>query len=423
MGNNVRLGKVFGINIQINWSWLFIFVLVTWNLSTAFGKIHPQWGSTQRWMVSLTAAVLFFLSVLAHELAHSLMAKARGVPVKGITLFLFGGVSSIQRHPDSPLSEFLITIVGPATSLLLGIIFLSLSGVGLSAAGWQGVDPTQFASELGPIPTLLLWLGPINIILGVFNMVPGFPLDGGRVLRSILWRVTDNLKKATRWASWVGQGVAWIMIISGIAIVFGATIPVLGSGLVDGLWLTFIGWFLNSAAVQSYHEIVVQDILEGVTVEDVMRKDPPTVDGQESIAGLVNHYIMQKDDHAFPVTEGSRWRGLITLSDVRSVPRQKWQETMVREAMTPRDQVVSVSRSQDASHAFNELSKQGVRQIPVLENDQIVGVVRREEIVKWLSLHAESVSEGLFSISPGMGPGFGIKDPSHENYNGEHSQL
>lgn len=402
MGNNLRLGKIFGINIKINWSWLFIFTLVAWNLSTVFGDIHPQWGATQRLLVSLSAAFLFFLSVLAHELAHSLMARARGVPVKGITLFLFGGVSSIQRHPDSPLSEFLITIVGPLTSILLGIIFMVLSGVSLAAAGWQGMNPTQLASELGPVPTLLLWLGPINIILGVFNMIPGFPLDGGRVLRSILWRITDNLKTATRWASWVGQGIAWLMIISGVAMVFGASIPVFGSGFIDGLWLTFIGWFLNSAAVQSYQEIVVQDILEGVKVEDVMRKNPPTVNGQETIDTLVNQYIMQKDDHAFPVTEGNKLIGLITLSDVRSVPRQEWSETLVREAMTPRDKVVSVTRSQDASHAFNELSQKGVRQIPVLEDDQIVGVVRREEIVKWLRLHAESVNEGVFSLSPGI---------------------
>lgn len=413
MGNNLRLGRIFGINIKINWSWLFIFTLVAWNLSTVFGNIHPHWGGTQQLLVALSAAILFFLSVLAHELAHSLMARSRGVPVNGITLFLFGGVSSIQRHPDSPLSEFLITIVGPLTSILLGIIFLLLSGVSLVAGGWQGVNPTQLASELGPISTLLLWLGPINIVLGVFNMIPGFPLDGGRVLRSILWRITDDLKTATRWASWVGQGVAWLMIISGVAMVFGASIPVFGSGLIDGLWLTFIGWFLNSAAVQSYQEIVVQDILEGVKVDDVMRKNPPSVDGQVSIDTLVNQYIMQKDDHAFPVTEGSRLVGLITLSDVRSVPRQEWRETLVREAMTPRDQVVSVSRSQDASHAFNELSHKGVRQIPVLDDDQIVGVVRREEIVKWLSLHADSVSEGVFSLSPGMGGETGIKGPLH----------
>jgi len=410
MGNNLRLGKIFGIKIQINWSWLFIFTLVAWNLSTAFGNIHPRWGAVQRLVVSLSAAFLFFISVLAHELAHSLMARARGIPVKGITLFMFGGVSSIQRHPDTPVSEFLITIVGPVTSVLLGTIFLALSGVWPVTGGWQGVNPTEMASKLGPVSTLLLWLGPINIILGVFNMIPGFPLDGGRVLRSILWRITNNLRKATRWASWVGQGVAWLMIISGVAMVFGATIPVLGSGLIDGLWVTFIGWFLNSAAVQSYHEVVVQDILEGVKVEDVMRKNPPTVEEQETIATLVNQYIMEKDDHAFLVTDGSRWRGLITLSDVRSVPRQKWQETLVRDAMTPQDEVVSVSRSQDASHAFNELSQKGVRQIPVLENDHIVGVVRREEIVKWLSLHAKSVSEGVFSLSPGVVRGAGMGD-------------
>lgn len=406
MGNNIRIGKIFGINIKINWSWLFILVLVTWNLTNLFGDLHPGWTIQKRFFISLTAAILFFASVLAHELAHSLMARARGVPVQGITLFLFGGVSSIQRHPDSPLSEFLITIVGPATSIMLGIFFIAVSGVGVQTLDLQVENPSDIISQLKPIPTLLLWLGPINLLLGVFNMIPGFPLDGGRVLRSILWSITEDLRKATRWASWVGQSIAWLMIMGGISMIFGARIPFFGSGLIDGLWLSFIGWFLNSAAVQSYQEIVVQDILEGVKVKDIMRADPPTVNGKVSVSELVDKHIMQKDDHAFPVLEESHLVGLVTLQDVRGVNKENWDDVLVKEIMTPRGELVTVTRDEDASDAFTKLSRKSVRQLPVCEGDEIVGLLRREEIVKWLKIHANSVMGNLMSISASMNKRF-----------------
>ncbi|MBS3752304.1 MAG: site-2 protease family protein [Anaerolineales bacterium] len=406
MGNNIRIGKIFGIKIKINWSWLFILVLVTWNLTNLFGSLHPEWTIQKRFLTAFSAAILFFASVLAHELAHSLMARARGVPVQGITLFLFGGVSSIQRHPDSPLSEFLITIVGPATSIILGIFFIAVSGVGFQELDLQVENASDIISQLKPLPTLLLWLGPINLLLGVFNMIPGFPLDGGRVLRSILWSITEDLRKATRWASWVGQTIAWLMIMGGISMVFGAKIPFFGSGLIDGLWLSFIGWFLNSAAVQSYQEIVVQDILEGVKVEDMMRVDPPTVNGKLSVSELVDKHIMQKDDHAFPVLEENHLVGLVTLEDVRGVNKENWEDVLVNEIMTPRDELVTVTKDEDASDAFTKLSRKSVRQLPVCEGDEIVGFLRREEIVKWLKIHANSVMGNMMSISASMNRGF-----------------
>lgn len=405
MGNNLRIGKIFGIKIKINWSWLFILVLVTWNLTSAFGNMHPDWSVRLRLIVSFLAAILFFMSVLAHELAHSLMARARGVPVSGITLFLFGGVSSIQRHPDSPLSEFLITIVGPLTSVFLGIVFIFLSGVGMGTLRAQVAEPSELVSQMSPITTLLIWLGPINLILGVFNMIPGFPLDGGRVLRSILWNVTEDLRKATRWASWVGQGIAWMMIIGGVSMIFGAQIPFFGSGLIDGLWLAFIGWFLNSAAVQSYQEVVVQDILEGVQVKEIMRKEPPTVAGHENVHTLVHEYIMQKDDHAFPVVDGETLAGMVTLEDVRGVPQEDWENVLVKEIMTPKADLVMVTAEEDTSDAFTKLSQESVRQLPVVEGDKIVGVLRREEIVKWLRIHAKSVLGSMMAMSANMGGG------------------
>ena len=389
MGNGFSIGKIFGIKINIDWSWLFIFFLVSWNLTTAFGQMHPDWGWTLRIATSVAAALLFFASVLAHELAHSLVARSRGMQVRGITLFLFGGVSNIQRHPPSPGAEFLIAVVGPITSILMGVIFVIITGLGLGSIGQGVADPTQIAAQLGPVRSLLLWLGPVNLILGVFNLVPGFPLDGGRILRSFFWKLTDNLKQATRWASWVGQTIAWLMIAGGIAMVFGARIPFFGTGLINGLWLAFIGWFLNSAAISSYRQIVIQDVLEGVEVRRMMREDMPTVSGDATVNELVHNHIMKVDDHSFPVVDGGKFVGTVTLQDVREIPRDTWEETRVHEIMTPQEDVVWVSSDEGAEEAFTKLGRRDVRQLPVLDEGQLVGVLSRRDIVRWLQFQSD----------------------------------
>lgn len=390
-------GRLFGIEIYIDWSLLLIFLLVTWSLASLFGQLHAAWGPALRWGTAVLAAILFFLSVLAHELAHSFMARAQGMSVRRITLFLFGGVSNIQRHPPSPMAEFLIAIVGPITSVVLGVLFIVASTASLVTVGQAMADPTEAIGQLGPISTLLLWLGPINIALGVFNMLPGFPLDGGRVLRSVLWGVTDSLRQATRLASWAGQGVAWLMIVSGIAMIFGARLPFLGGGLVNGLWLAFIGWFLNTASQQSYRQVVIQDVLEDVPISRLMRRNVPAVEPAIAIDRLVDDYLMQSDDHSFPVLDGSRLVGLVTLTDVRSVPRPKWSETRVQEIMTPADQLITVSSGEEAITAMNELAERDVRQVPVLENGRLVGMLSRRDFVRWLQLHSES---GVDSMVP-----------------------
>jgi len=245
----IRIARIFGITIRVDWSWLIILGLVTWNLSQVFGQSRADWGPTLTWGLSIIAALLFFGSVLIHELAHSLVAKSRGIPVEDITLFIFGGVSEIEDEPDTPLGEFLMAILGPVTSLVVGFILLFLAGVaGDPTAPMR--DPGAMLAELTPFTTLLLWLGSINMILGVFNLVPGFPLDGGRVLRSILWALTGSLETATRWAAMVGEVIAFAMIGAGVLMIFGVSIPFFGSGFVSGLWLALIGWFLQSAALR-----------------------------------------------------------------------------------------------------------------------------------------------------------------------------
>jgi len=389
MRSGFRIGRILGINIRIDWSWLFIFLLITWNLGTTFGGLHPDWGTTLRWGMAVGAALLFFASVLAHELAHSLVAKARGVPVRSITLHLFGGVSNIEREPDSPTGEFVMAILGPITSLVIGGVLVWIAGIGIGSLRDAMADPTQALGQINPILTLLLWLGSVNVMVGMFNLIPGFPLDGGRVLRSILWAATDNLRRATRWASWVGQGVAWLMIVAGIAMTFGARIPILGTGLGNGLWLAFIGWFLNGASARSYQRVVVQDLLEGVSVARMMRSDPPTLSPGISVSSMVHDHVMGTDDHCFPVLDNGHIVGIVTLEDVRAVSRDAWDSTTIRQIMTPADQLVTVAPDEDAAEALDKLMHRDVRQLPVVRDGELAGVLRRRDIIKWLQLHSE----------------------------------
>ncbi len=388
MDKGLQIGKIFGINIKIDWSWLLIFFLVTWNLVSVFGQIHPAWNFGLQTGIALLASLLFFLSVLAHELAHSLVAKAQGMKVKSITLFLFGGVSNIQRNPNSPLNEFIMAIVGPATSLVLGVVFLLLASTGISSFNFNNLP--AMAAGLSPQTTILLWLGPINLILGIFNLIPGFPLDGGRILRSIFWGATNNLKRATRWASYIGQGIAWLMIVAGISMIFGVQIPFFGSGFVNGIWLAFIGWFLNSAAVNSYQQVLVQDILEGVTVQQVMRVNAPVVNPDCTVGELVHDHMMQTDDHAFPVIDNEHLVGLVTLEDVRKVPRDQWETVTAKQIMTPVDKLETVSPDDDAEVALRKLRNKDVRQLPVLRDETLVGVIRRRDIIRWLQLQSDT---------------------------------
>ncbi len=394
MHSGFRIGKVFGIEVHVDWSWLVIFFLVSWNLATYMGDVHGNWDATVRWSVAVAGALLFFLSVLAHELAHSLVAQSRGMPVSSIRLHLFGGVSNIQQEPDSPGDEFLMAILGPVTSLVIGGGLLLITAVAANITGGPAGSPQDILAQLNPTLTILAWLGSVNVILGVFNLIPGFPLDGGRVLRSILWSITGNLRQATQWASWTGQGISWLMVFAGIAMAFGVRIPLLGQGFVSGMWLAFIGWFLHNAAVQSYRQMVVRDALDDVPVTEVMRRDPPTISPNRSVAELVHDYIMQTDERGFPVVDQGDLVGMVTLEDVRSIARDAWQSTRVQEIMTPKQELQTLSADSNASDALDKLAQLDIRQLPILSEGRLQGLVRRSDIVKWLQLQSD-ISGGL----------------------------
>ncbi|HLV79470.1 MAG TPA: site-2 protease family protein [Chthonomonadaceae bacterium] len=392
MRNSLRIARIFGIDINIDWSWLIILALIVWELGGVFRIYHPSWTAGLVWGTAVVAAILFFASVLAHELAHSVVAIAKGLPVKQILLFIFGGVSNIQREPTSAGDEFQIAIVGPLMSFVIGAVCLAIGWVLGAPKPLASGDPLRVIASLGPAATILMWLGSINLALGIFNLIPGFPLDGGRVLRSILWAGTGNLRRATLWAAGISHLVAWLFIFCGILMIFGAEIPFFGTGLVGGFWLIFIGWFLNNAATASYRQVVIHDVLEGVPVARLMRPDVRSVPPDMPISTLVYDVLMRSDDRAFPVADGDRLLGLVGLQDVHKAAREAWETTPVREIMTPAAELEVATPEEAASDALNTLATSDIAQVPVLDHGHLVGVLRRRDVVKWLQMHADQAA-------------------------------
>jgi Zn-dependent protease len=384
----LRLGRVAGIEILVDWSLLIIFSLITLSLGAAlFPAWHPDWGSLQVWGTALAAALLFFASVLLHELSHAIVGRANGIPIPRITLFMFGGMAHMEKEPPSWRAELYMAAVGPITSLALGFIFLTLAKIVIGPIEINPDNPRQSFAHLGPTVSLLMWLGPVNIILGLFNLVPGFPLDGGRILRAAMWGATGDLVAATRRASAVGQAFAWVLMGSGFLMMLGLRVPIFGGGFANGLWLALIGWFLNNAAVMSYRQLLVHQSLEDVPVLRLMHTRFERVTPQLSLQELVDEHLMPSGQRAFPVEERGRFVGLICLRDLPKRPRSAWRTTTVAEIMTPADKLATLAPEQDAAAALDLFGKHDVNQLPVVKGGQVLGLVRREDILKWLSLH------------------------------------
>lgn len=383
-----RVGRVAGIDIRVDFSLAIVFSLITFSLGMGlFPSWHPDWGPFIIWVTAVAAAVSFFISILIHELSHALVGRAKGIPVNAITLFVFGGVAQLEREPDSWRAELWMAIAGPIASLVLGILFLVLGGL---FAGPVDLDDGERAyAALNPIATLLLWLGPVNIILAVFNLVPGFPLDGGRVLRAILWGITNDLLRATEWASKLGQAFAWLLIMVGVSMILGLRVPVLGGGLLSGMWLALIGWFLNNAALTSYRQLLVTEVLHDLPVSRLMRRDVLTVSPDMPVEILVDECLMQGDQRGFPVLDGGDLIGLVCLHDIRATPRRAWHSTSVREIMTPAERLATIAPNAHVAQALQTLSLEGVNQLPVIERGKLEGLIRREDILKWLSLYGK----------------------------------
>jgi len=380
----IRLGRIAGVELVADYSLLFIVALIAMNLGVAvFPAWHPDWSSGLRWVVALVASLSFVASIAAHELAHALVARRYKLPVRRITLFLFGGMAHLEREPESPRQEFWMAIAGPLLSLAIGLGSVALGGLLLGDATRLETEPMNVARHASPLATVLLWLGPINIMLAVFNMVPGFPLDGGRVLRSVLWWITKDLQKATLVASTTGQVFAWYLMGSGVLMLLGRSAPLFGAGFGSGMWLLLIGWFLNKAARSSYQQLMIRQTLADVPLRDVMRTNVVSVPPDLTVSDLLRDYIVGSDQRSFPVVEDGVLLGQVHPNDLRELPRVHWADTPVSRIMVPIGRLRVMKPEDDAIDALQQLAEQDP--IPVVDHSHLVGVARRDDLMRRLA--------------------------------------
>jgi Zn-dependent protease/predicted transcriptional regulator len=368
MRSQINLGRVFGIKIGLHYSWFIIAFLIVISLWAQFHASNPEWGDGLILALAVLTAILFFISLLLHELAHSVVANSRGLPVREITLFALGGVSQIEKEPTSAKMEFWMAFVGPLTSACIGLFCLALRGL----AG----EPSS------PAVAMVSWLGYINLALAGFNMIPGYPLDGGRILRALIWWNTGNMERATRVAARVGQAVALIFIGFGILQFFG------GAG-IGGLWIAFIGWFLLQAAGASYLQINLKRAIEGVTVGDVMSSDCPTISGNLDLQHFVEEELLKTGRRCFVVLENGAVAGLVTPQEVKQVERARWPFTTVRDVMRPLDQMRTVTPETPLTSALEMMSQRDFNQLPVVSDGHLAGVLSRAHLLSFLQTRTE----------------------------------
>lgn len=373
MKAQIKLGRIFGVEIGLHYSWFIIALLITLSLAAQFKVSNPDWSDNLRWGLAIITAVLFFAAIVAHELSHAAVAKARGLPVRSITLFALGGVAQIEKEAADAKTEFWMGIIGPITSLVIGVICLGIT----FALGWT---PPEFPKT--PLPAMLMWLGYINIALAVFNMIPGFPLDGGRVLRGIIWWITGDANRATRIASRVGQLIAFGFIMLGLVRFFG------GAGF-GGLWIAFIGWFLLNASRESYAQVAVTEALRGVRVGDVMSQEHSTVDGYLNLHNFVEQHLARTGRRYFVVEVNGQTEGIITPAEVSEIPHVRWPYTTVAEVMRPLDEVRTIAPESPVDKALEMMAGNDLNQLPVISNGKLAGVISRAHVLQLLQTRAE----------------------------------
>ncbi|MBA7484269.1 putative zinc metalloprotease Rip3 [subsurface metagenome] len=364
MNGAINLGKIFGIQFRLHYSWFFIFVLITVSLSWQyFPFAYPGWNSAVYWVTGIIASLVFFTSVLIHELSHSLVGKANGIPVKSITLFIFGGVAHMTREASHHSAELKMAAAGPLASLVLaGLFFL------LHLATRNMIEPVGAAA---------FWLAQINAVLAIFNLIPGFPLDGGRVFRSLIWRFSGDYQRATKIATRVGRGVGYLFIAGGIALVF-----LLPGQWFSGIWLAFIGWFLQNTASASYRQSQWQRTLQGITVAELMTPDCPVITPDVTINRLVQEYIFASGHHCFLVIGEGELTGILTLGNIKSVARPNWETTQVKDIMTPAEKLVVVSPEQDGLSVLEQMQENDVNQMPVVREGRVIGLITRDNLLR-----------------------------------------
>jgi Zn-dependent protease/CBS domain-containing protein len=371
MSGNISLGRVFGIPLRLNYTWFIIFALVTYSL-VLYPLVEPPYPTIeQRIILGILTSLLFFASIITHELAHSILAIRNNIPVKEITLFVFGGVSQITKEATHPRAELSIAIVGPLTSLALAGIFY---GLHFLLAGAQQILAAS----------LMQWLAWINVFLAVFNLIPGFPLDGGRIFRALVWHRTHDYHRATRIATKVGQGIAYAFIVAGgIVLIFALQL------WLNGVWLIFIGWFLRDAARASYQQVLLRDALIGITARQVTDYDCPLIPPHLNLMELVQQHILPTGRSCFLISWGAELEGMVTLQQIKKVPRTRWAITSVQDIMTPASKLKVAYADQDILSVLQEMNGESANHIPVMEAGKVIGIINREDIARFLRTRAD----------------------------------
>lgn len=371
MKKSFKLVTLFNIPIEINYTWFIILSLVVFTLArNYFPYTNPELSNNTHWLMAFIAAFLLFASLLAHELSHSLVAKKHNLPIKGITLFVFGGVAHMEKEPDTPAVEFKMAIAGPIMSFFLAFVFYGL---------------TQVFYTLG-FPSAILsitnYLFILNMIVGIFNLIPGFPLDGGRVLRAALWAHFKDMRKATAIASGFGKAFAFFLIFMGLLNLFTGSI-------IAGIWFIFIGFFLQEAADVSYRQVVMKKILGGTTIEKIMTRDVITVPENITLDKLVDDYFFRFRHAAFPVVNDDNIHGLVVLHDVKEVDRNKWKTTTAKDIMIPLSKQLTISKHAYSMDALAKMARTGFGRLLVIENHKLIGILSQRDIMRLFEFKSE----------------------------------
>ena len=367
MGKSIRVFRINGIPIGIHPSWFIIFVFLTWSLANGYFANQAGMSFSGIWALGLVTSLMFFASVLAHELGHAFVALRNNIPVKSISLFFLGGVAEIEREPSTPGEEFRIAIAGPMVSLGLALVFNSLS---------------QLSGSYPYIGAALDYLGRVNLLLGLFNLIPGFPMDGGRVLRAAIWKVTGDLYRATRTASFTGQLVAFGFIGYGVFSIF-------TGNLGNGIWMGFIGIYLLNIAGSVTAQMRLQQKLDGIKVDQVMSRDYPSIPGDSTLDQLVSITLADNTQGTFLVVENEKPPGILTIDEITKVPRHLWGRIKAKEVMRPWERLISISPEMPVITALEKMEAADLRLVPVVDGLQVKGILSRENVRHYLKLRTE----------------------------------
>lgn len=362
----LKIGRIFGIPIFLHASWFIIFALITFSLTTQFAGQHPQWNQMQHWIAGALTSLLFFGSVLFHELAHSVVALRYKIPVQSITLFVFGGVARIGREPEKAAQEFNVAVAGPLSSYFLAGVFYAMAAV---------FPGNTLPGALGG------WLAAVNFGLATFNLVPGFPLDGGRMLRAMVWGATKDYARATRAASGSGQFIAYAIILYGVW-------TALNGNFFAGLWLAFIGWFVLSAAQESYAQVTIRNFLKGLRAADVMTAELPSVSRDISIDDYVQE-LLRTGRRCHLVTGAGKLVGLVSAPNLQQIPREEWADTPIQRVMLPREQIHWATPEESLLSILERMQEHDINQMPVVREEDVVGLVTRDSILRVIQTRLE----------------------------------